>query len=734
VRDRDRAAEEYDPLVQSAAPGAGVGGPGRPRQRAQNWLFTLAFVALVAGTAAGFVLTQESAQEKAEQRVDQAAERAAVSLERRVNGVLSALGGAAAVVRSDGTVDQDVFNAYALDLVENSELAGLSLTEVAATPGGTRFVLLQVQPSMPNGLAPGDDLTADPVRAAALDAVVRDQESVLTDVVPLISTGQPGFQVFRPLLVRVPGRAPEVRALIAAGLELDDVVDAVARAVVDGREVAVLDGEVLLFGPAFDSRLDLTTRPVEVPGHTWTVVLGPPAPPDMTWTWIVVAFGAAAVLAMAALMFATVRHQRKLARANALLERAEERSRAVQEVAGRLARALSGSDIVTALVAHLPTAIEAQSAVIATVNEGDKLELLGLDPSGSLQREKALEVRGTGSIVEGALLEPVWLSSPFEWRGDVLVDRLAAGGSALALLPLVAEGVVGVLAVSYPRIRIFADDEKDLLQTVGLLSARALARGRQYDAEHDTALAFQRSALPDDLPTVAGLTIAARYRPAAQRATVGGDWYDVLVLDERRVVLVVGDVVGHGMVAAAAMGRLRTAFQAIARLSADPGAMVRAMSNQVDSIPDSFCTTIVCVVVDLEAASISWCRAGHPPPVVVAGGAAHLLDDRGLPPLGVAPDQSPPVHSRALRPGDTIILYTDGVIERRDESIDEGFRRLGIVAADLADLEPEEFSDALVEALVTDVQADDLAILVVRFDGSAAFGTTDVGARITSSA
>ena len=697
-------------------------------------MFTFAFVALVLGTAAGFVLTRNSAIDKEDQRVEQAGERAATSLERQANGVLSALGGAAAVVRADGAVDQDVFRSYALDLVENSELAGLSLIEVATTPEGMQFVLLQVQPPRPGGLSPGEDLTTDPVRAAALDAVVRDQESVLSDVATLISTGRPGFQVFRPLLVRTGGGPPEVRALIAAGLEVDDVEAAVRTAVGDGPEVAVLDGEVLLFGPVLDPRQELTFRPVEVPGHTWTIVLGPPDEPDLTWTWIVVSFGAAAVLAMAALVFATVRHQRKLARANALLERAEERSRAVQEIAGRLARALTGSDIVTALVAHLPAAIEAHSAVIATVNESDKLELLGLDPSGALHRERALEVRGTGSIVEDALLEPVWMSSPFEWRGDDLVDRLASGGNALALLPLVAEGVVGVLAVSYPRIRIFADDEKDLLQTVGLLSARALARGRQYDAEHDTALAFQRSALPDDLPTVDGLTIAARYRPAAQRATVGGDWYDVLVLDERRVVLVVGDVVGHGMVAAAAMGRLRTAFQAIARLSADPGAMLRAMSNQVDSIPDSFCTTIVCVVVDLEAATISWCRAGHPPPVIVGGGSAVLLDEQGLPPLGVAPEQSPPVHSRPLRPGDTIILYTDGVIERRDESIDEGFRRLGIVAADLADLEPEEFSDALVEALVTEVQADDLAILVVRFDGSASDDPADLGARIPSSA
>ena len=125
-------------------------------------------------------------------------------------------------------------------------------------------------------------------------------------------------------------------------------------------------------------------------------------------------------------------------------------------------------------------------------------------------------------------------------------------------------------------------------------------------------------------------------------------------------------------------------------------------------------------MVDLETGTMTWCRAGHPPPVVVSAGTHHLLDDPGRPPLGFVSEEAPRVHERRLGPGDLLVLYTDGVVERRGEAIDEGFRRLGVVAESLSDLDPAEFSDALVEALVPGEQADDLAVLVVRFDGRAA--------------
>jgi len=313
---------------------------------------------------------------------------------------------------------------------------------------------------------------------------------------------------------------------------------------------------------------------------------------------------------------------------------------------------------------------------------------------------------------------PAWLQSPLGWRGDALADQLAADGWAMAVLPLEADDVEGLLVVSYARVHTFVDEERALLETVGVLAARAFARGRRYDAEHRASLAFQRTALPAGLPDIPGLTVSARYRAGAMGAAVGGDWYDVFDLGDDRAALLVGDVVGHGMDAAVAMGRLRTGFRMIAAIRREPGAMVQAVSHQVEAIPNAMCSTVLCAVVHLPTGTMDWCRAGHLPPLLLRGGEAELLDEDGVPPLGVAPELRPPVHRLVLVPGDVVILYTDGVIERRQEAIDDGFERLCVVGADLADLPPDELSDALLEALVpADEQTDDVAILVIRYDG-----------------
>ncbi len=289
----------------------------------------------------------------------------------------------------------------------------------------------------------------------------------------------------------------------------------------------------------------------------------------------------------------------------------------------------------------------------------------------------------------------------------------------MAVLPLIVDDLHGMLAVSYERVHTFVDEERALLETVGVLASRAFARGQRYDAEHRAALAFQRSSLPSDLPQIQGLTIAARYEPGAHHAAVGGDWYDVIELGDDRVALLVGDVVGHGIAAAAAMGRVRTAFQTIAPLRPDPGAMVQTISAQVELIPDAMCSTVVCLIADLRAESIRWCRAGHLPPLRLRDGKADLLDGLGLPPLGVGLELEPTVHHEPMERGDLVVLYTDGVVERRHEPIDDGLDRLRLVGEALADLGPEDFCKAIVEAMVpAEEQTDDVAVLAVRFDGS----------------
>lgn len=289
----------------------------------------------------------------------------------------------------------------------------------------------------------------------------------------------------------------------------------------------------------------------------------------------------------------------------------------------------------------------------------------------------------------------------------------------MALLPLPAGDVPGVLAVAYPRVHIFSAQEMSLLNTVALLAGRAVARARQYDTEHLAAIEFQRAALPASLPDVAELHTGALYRPASRGAAVGGDWYDLMTLEGDRTLMVVGDVVGHGMAAAATMGRLRTAFSVMATVHADPGRMLTALGDQIELIPDAFCTTVACAVIDHRSGTFTWSRAGHLPPLLVSSGTATLLDASGTPPLGVVPEVHATAHTRCLDPGDMVVFFTDGLVERRDETLDDGFRRLAIVAEALDDLDPGDFCRALVEALVpADTQSDDIAVLAVRYDPS----------------
>jgi serine phosphatase RsbU (regulator of sigma subunit) len=436
--------------------------------------------------------------------------------------------------------------------------------------------------------------------------------------------------------------------------------------------------------------------------------------PDYTVSWVIAIGGGLAIVGLFVLLVVTLSYQRRLRMATDELAESEARGEALQAVTGRLARALTSEDVVAALLDHLPASVGAKSAAVAITSDTGPVVLLTHDRGGE---ELLVE---PGPVIAAVLSDgqAAWLPSPLGWRNDAAGDQLAAGGWALAVLPLQADDVRGLLAVSYARVHTFVDEERALLETIGVMATSAFARGRRYDAEHRASAALQRTALPAGLPDIPQLTIAARYRAGAARASVGGDWYDVIDLHEDRVALLVGDVVGHGMDAAVAMGRLRTGFRIVAPMRPEPSAMVRAVSEQVEAIPNAMCSTVICAIVHLPTGVMDWCRAGHLPPLLVRDGAAQLLDEAGVPPLGVAPELRPPVHRLVLAPGDVVLLYTDGVIERRHETIDDGFERLRLVAEDLSDLAPEELSDALLEALVpVEEQTDDVAILVVRFDG-----------------
>lgn len=240
---------------------------------------------------------------------------------------------------------------------------------------------------------------------------------------------------------------------------------------------------------------------------------------------------------------------------------------------------------------------------------------------------------------------------------------------------------------------------------------QALRRG--YEEEHRVAETLQRSLLPEQLPQIQGVDLAARYLPAGSGPAVGGDWYDALELDDGRVALVVGDVVGHGLRAAAAMGQLRNAFRAYAVMEAGTAETVARIDRLVRRGGEQSMATMLYVVLDRDTGEIRYTSAGHPPPLVLAPAGPRYLEGGRSVPIGAGDTGLYREARDVLPPGSTLLLYTDGLVERRDTPLDQRFAELCAVAVsagpDLATL-----CDQVVAHLVGDTPADDVAVLAVR--------------------
>jgi serine phosphatase RsbU (regulator of sigma subunit)/anti-sigma regulatory factor (Ser/Thr protein kinase) len=241
------------------------------------------------------------------------------------------------------------------------------------------------------------------------------------------------------------------------------------------------------------------------------------------------------------------------------------------------------------------------------------------------------------------------------------------------------------------------------------------ARGR---AEAEAiASTLQRHLLPDRLPEVPALALAARYRPSERAAQVGGDWYDAIVLPGDRVGLVIGDVVGHGVRAATLMGELRAALRAYAVTEPEcPGAVLTLLNSLVARThSEEMVATLLYMVLDADGGRARFASAGHLPPLLVsADGGTHFLEHTPAPPLGVAEHTTFESRETELSPGATVLLYTDGLVERRGETIDVGLQRLR-EALDNGPTELEELcSHILAHAPGGTGVQDDAALLAAR--------------------
>jgi PAS domain S-box-containing protein len=301
-----------------------------------------------------------------------------------------------------------------------------------------------------------------------------------------------------------------------------------------------------------------------------------------------------------------------------------------------------------------------------------------------------------------------------EPRTEVAKGR--ADKETLALPLMVSGAQIGTLTLRWPDGKRAERDDRSFLESLAGQCAIALERARLYERQRSTAAALQRSLLPAELPDARGIELAARFRPGAAEADVGGDWYDAFALPDGRLVLVVGDVMGKGVIAAAGMGRLRAALRALAFVDPLPESVLRGLDRVFSATeePDQI-ATLVYVLINPAARRAAVGGAGHLPLILLRSGQAPELVDAGSGSTPLGWPEPRVQQTMELGPGDILMGLTDGLVERRGYDLDEGLAQVLEAVA-----EPAESLDALVEQVTTTMLGhtagrDDATLLAVRF-------------------
>ena len=385
-------------------------------------------------------------------------------------------------------------------------------------------------------------------------------------------------------------------------------------------------------------------------------------------------------------------YERELLGARVSAERSTAQLQALQQTTAALSRAVGASAVAQALLAAAVGPLGAAAATLWLV-----------DASGALAVHDAAGEDAADLPESGLLLQ----------------QRSAVVDSGRAVVALHGHSSLqGVLSL-LPRADAAADAvDLEVLTAVGQQAGLALDRAQLYEQSASVARELQHSLLALDPPVDARYDVATVYRPGVEMLEVGGDWYDVFLVEEGVLAVVVGDVVGRGLAAASAMGQLRSAVRAVAGPGMGPARLLTRLDSFVEQVPAARMATLAYAELDLRTGLLTYACAGHPPPLVVsAGQAPELLWEGRSTPLGgffraLARSQA----ERQLAPGDRLLLCTDGLFERRDRELDEGLDLLSDAAARLTDLPLADAVRSLTGTLLQDEQArDDVCVLLLTW-------------------
>ena len=397
---------------------------------------------------------------------------------------------------------------------------------------------------------------------------------------------------------------------------------------------------------------------------------------------------------------------------NAMMASPADTMRDIQSITDAALSALDPQELLDALVDRAKKALDADTAAILLLDKPSG-QLIASAASG-LEEEVQQGVRvplGRGFAGRIAQEDQIVVLDTVDRTNVVNPLLLARGIRSMMGAPLRAGGaVIGVIHVGALTPRDFTGHDKDLLQ---LAADRAALAVQALDSQLDraAAVALQRSLVPAALPQIGGLQLASRYVPGS--GVVGGDWYDVFSLPAGPVCAVIGDVAGSGIRAAAIMGRIRSALRAYALETCDPAEILERLDRKVQHFEPDALATVLCAVISPDSGLVQLSCAGHLPPVLACPGQparpADVATDLLIGVPGGKPRRSTVLE---LPPGATLCLYTDGLVERRGQVIDDGIDAL---CAAITTTEPEAACASLMAALAPrSSHIDDMALLLLR--------------------